>query len=257
MNKLDNLKKDRDFIMTHLIYGYPDIKTSLEIAKAMEKGGSSILEIQLPFSDPIADGPTIVGACQKALEKPKTVKGYIDFIRKISNSVSIPIVVMSYTNPMIKYGVNKFIKEISDAGASGVIIADLPLDSEEGKLMVASCRKYNIYPVTVLSPGVPIDRVKELSKYMMGFIYCTSRQGVTGADSHFDKNLSDFIKNIREIKNIPVAVGFGVKDKKDVKNLLKICDIVIAGSVFIKAIENTPSNKVYKKIKDTVKDLID
>lgn len=255
INKLDSLPKDQPQLMTHLIYGYPSVESSLVIAQAMERGGSSILEIQLPFSDPIADGETIVKACQDALQTPKPLQKYVDFIAQVSKVVNLPIVVMSYVNPILHHGIEKFVAEAARAGVSAIILADLPFDTLEGKQFVAACKKENVHPILILSPGVPIKRLTSLVGQSSGFIYCTSKQGTTGANSMFDTNLASFIKSLKSLTDTPIAIGFGVKDHQDVKKLSAISNIVVAGSVFIKAIQGVAEKDIAAVIRKKVESL--
>lgn len=244
-----NTKLMNKKLMTHFIYGFPTENKSLEIAKALNKYGANILEVQFPFSDPIADGPTIIEACQKSLEKEKTIDNFISFLEKIKEEVDIPITVMSYANPIYKFGIEKFVKEISKIKVYGLIIPDLPFDTEEGEELLNACKKYKVNPILVLSPGISIERVKSLINFSKGFIYCTSKKGTTGGSGKFDKNLNKFVDELRSLTKLPIAIGFGVKNKKDIKQLEKVADIVIAGSVFINEIQR----KQYKYISHTIK----
>ena len=142
---------------------------------------------------------------------------------------------MSYLNPVFRFGIPKFVKTIRDTGASALIIPDCPFDSEEGRDLLAACATYDIALIPVVSPGVPKERLQSLAKDARGFVYCTSRQGITGANSAFAKTLRNFLQELRGTINLPIAVGFGVKSAADVSSLKRHADIVIAGSVFVAA----------------------
>jgi tryptophan synthase alpha subunit len=238
--------------MAHMIAGYPTIPESVHVAKALVKGGADIIEVQIPFSDPMADGPTIAVACEEALKKGTTVAKALDVVKKVAQ-MGRPVVVMTYMNPIYRYGTPKFIETISKAGAVGLIVPDCPFDTKEGWSLLATCKAAGISLIPVVSPGVPKERLQAIAsaggKDATGFWYCTTRQGITGATSIFSSGLARFINMLREVSDLPVAVGFGVKSRKDVQDLSKIADIVIAGSVFVAAL------KAQKSVEKTMRQL--
>lgn len=241
------VKSGKPLFMAHMIAGYPTISESVQVAKALAKGGADILEVQIPFSDPMADGPTIAVACEEALKKGTTVAKALEVIKKVAQ-MGKPVVVMTYMNPIYRFGIPKFIETISKAGATGLIVPDCPFDTQEGWSLLATCKAAGIALIPVVSPGVPKGRLQTLAKDSTGFWYCTTRQGITGATSIFSSGLAAFINTIRSISNLPVAVGFGVKSRKDVKDLSKVADIVIAGSVFVAAARENKSTTSIREI---------
>src|SRR3989344_6016840 len=252
-NKLDNLFKTgkRPFFMAHMISGYPTMRDSEKVAEALVKGGADIIEVQIPFSDPMADGPTIAVACEEALKGGTTVAQSLALIKKVA-ALGKPVAVMSYINPVFRFGIPAFVKTISQAGASALIIPDCPFDTEEGEALLTACKESDIYLIPVVSPGVPKERLEQLAKDSRGFVYCTSRQGITGANSRFAKELFDFVKELKSIFKLPIAVGFGVKSRDDVATLSKHADIVIAGSVFVNAVKTG----AVPNIENTVRELL-
>lgn len=260
MNNLEQLlhpstplgvKKGKPFFMAHMIAGYRSDTESEAVAQALVKGGADIIEMQIPFSDPMADGPTIAVASEEALKAGATVAKSLELVKKVA-ALGKPVAVMSYTNPVYRYGLPKFVKTIADAGASALIVPDCPFDSEEGQALIVACKENNIAFIPVVSPGVPEERLKVLAKDASGFIYCTSRQGITGANSKFAKELFDFVRELKEVFELPIAVGFGVKSKEDVAELSKVADIVIAGSVFLNVIKNSGIESVEKNVRELV-----
>ena len=235
------VKKGKPFFMAHMIAGYPSMSESEKVAETLARGGADIIELQIPFSDPMADGPTIAVACEEALKNGVTVKGSLTLLSKVSRWGK-PVVVMSYTNPVYRFGIPAFVKTIQEAGANALIVPDCPFDSEEGTALIAAGNEYDVAIIPVVSPGVPEERLKRLAHDARGFVYCTTRQGITGATSKFAKELSDFVGTAKKIFNLPIAVGFGVKSRADVKALSKIADIVIAGSVFVNTIKKSGAN---------------
>jgi tryptophan synthase alpha chain len=261
MNSLDQLfkEKNKGLFMAHMIAGYPTMEESEKVARALAcpepvegvKGGADIIELQIPFSDPMADGPTIAVASEEALKAGATVAKSLALLEKVAK-LGKPVAVMSYTNPVFRFGIPKFVKTISDAGASALIVPDCPFDTEEGQALLAACKENNIYLIPVVSPGVPKERLQQLAKDSKGFVYCTSRQGITGANSKFAKTLFDFVKELKEIFNLPIAVGFGVKSKEDVSQLREHADIVIAGSYFVNIVKSSGSSAVEKTVRELI-----
>ncbi len=235
-----------------MIAGYPSMPTSEKVAAALVKGGADIIELQIPFSDPMADGPTIAVACEESLKGGTTVIRSLGLLKKVSK-LGKPVAVMSYINPVFKYGIPAFVKAISAAGASALIVPDCPFDTPEGGALLAACKEHNICLIPVVSPGVPEDRLEALAKNSSGFVYCTSRRGTTGANSAFAKDLLDFVAELKSIFKLPIAVGFGVKSRSDVKQLAKHADIVIAGSVFVSVLKK---NKTAAAVGKAMKGLI-
>jgi len=238
MNNLEAVlaNKTKTLFMAHMIAGYPSVDESEKVAEALVKGGVDIIELQIPFSDPMADGPTIAVACEEALAAGATVSSSMTLLSKVIEEGK-PVAVMSYLNPMYRMGIPTFVETIAKAGASALIVPDCPFDSEEGQALLAACKEHDVYFIPVVSPGVPRERLEQLAKDSRGFVYCTTRQGITGATSKFAKNLFDFVDELKEVFKLPIAVGFGVKSKEDVATLGKHADIVIAGSVFVNAIK--------------------
>ena len=253
MNSLEKLltesKDKKPLFMAHMIVGYPTVQDSEKVAEALVKGGANIIELQIPFSDPMADGPAIAVASDEAIKAGATVAKSLALLEKVA-ALGKPIAVMSYINIPFRYGISKFVKKIAEAGASALIVPDCPFDTEEGRALLTACKENDVFLGPVVSPGVPRERLEALARDSKGFIYCTSRQGITGANSKFAKELFDFVKELKEIFKLPIAVGFGVKSKEDVQLLAEHADIVIAGSVFVNVIKNTGVDAVGKAIQE-------
>ena len=253
MNKLEKLfaGKTKTLFMAHMIAGYPTIADSEKVAEALAKGGADIIELQIPFSDPMADGPAIAVASDEAIKAGATVAKSLALLQKLAK-LGKPMAVMTYVNIAFRYDIPKFVKTIAKAGASALIVPDCPFDTEEGRELLSACKENDVYLIPVVSPGVPKERLEQLAKDSRGFVYCTSRQGITGANSKFAKELFDFVKGLKQIFNLPIAVGFGVKSKEDVAELAKVADIVIAGSVFVSLIKTTGISEVEKTVRELV-----
>ena len=228
----------RPLSMCHFIAGFPTLSESEKIARSLISGGADIIEIQIPFSDPMADGPAIASACQDALRVGGNVKKTLALAKKLSKLKS-PIVLMSYINPIFKYGIHAFVRDAAKAGISGLIIPDAPFDSAEGQILITEARRHAICMIPVISPGVPYKRLQELAKDASGFVYCTSRQGTTGANSRFATDLQMYLEDARRAFELPLGLGFGINTRSDFKAAAARADIVIAGSVFVHAIRES------------------
>ena len=260
MNKLEEflhpstslgVKKGKPFFMAHMIAGYPTMADSEKVAEALAKGGADIIELQIPFSDPMADGPTIAVASEEALKAGATVASSLILLSTLER-LGKPVAVMTYLNPVFRYGIPKFVKTIADAGASALIVPDCPFDTEEGQTLLTACKEHDVCLIPVVSPGVPRERLEQLAKDGSGFVYCTSRQGITGANSKFAQDLFDFVADLKTIFKLPIAVGFGVKSKEDVQQLAEHADIVIAGSVFVNVVKTAGIDTLEKTMRDLI-----
>lgn len=258
MNNLEQTLTNRSkpLFMAHMIAGYPTMDDSEKVADALVKGGADIIELQIPFSDPMADGPAISVASDEAIKAGATVAKSLSLLEKVAK-LDKPIAVMTYVNIPFRYDIAKFVRTIAQAGASALIVPDCPFDTEEGREFLAACKENNVFLIPVVSPGVPKERLEQLAKDSRGFVYCTSRQGITGANSKFAKELFDFVQELKEIFKLPIAVGFGVKSKEDVTELAKVADIVIAGSVFVNVIKDSHKNNLAPLVEKAMRALKD
>ncbi len=228
--------ENRDILlMTHIVMGYPSFEASMEIVEQMVTSGVDIMELQIPFSEPMADGPVILKANQKALEAGATVKKCFDFAREAAKRFDIPFLFMTYYNILYKYGVAQFADHMAQAGIKGAIIPDLP--PEEGKEYAQAMEKNDLCPVYIFSPATTDERMQYLSSCGKGFIYCMARKGVTGKDTDFSNDLGDYLVRCRHATELPLAVGFGVKGKADVDYLKGNADIAVIGSQTIRIVE--------------------
>lgn len=242
------VKSGKPLFMAHMIAGFPTMTDAEKVAEALARGGADIIELQIPFSDPMADGPTIAVACEEALKGGTSVASSLELLKKVC-ALGKPVAVMSYINPVFRYDIPRFVKTIRDAGASALIVPDCPFDTPEGRQLLVACKENDVYLIPVVSPGVPKERLKQLAKDSRGFVYCTTRQGITGATGAFAQSLFDFVSGLKDIFKLPIAVGFGVRSKEDVRQLAAHADIVIAGSIFVATIKNGVPGAVEKTIR--------
>ena len=236
-------------LMTHVIVGYPSVEDTFKLVKLMAKLGVDIMELQIPFSDPLADGPTIMRACEKSLENGTKVKDAFTVMKQLNSEVEIPLLFMAYYNTVFVYGVEKFCKDAKKSGVSGLIVPDMPLEEEPQEHFYASAKQSGLHVIHVLSPASTEERMKKNSKLATGFIYCTARQGITGAKDQLDPALGSFLKRVRKHFTMPVAVGFGISKKEHLKVLEKEADIAIIGSAIIEIINKSDKNNLENNIK--------
>lgn len=235
--------KNKIKIMTHVIAGYPDLDTSEQLVHVMAKNGADLIEIQIPFSDPLADGPTIMTANQKALDNGITPEDCFRLVKKLNESVSVPLLFMTYINIPYQIGIEPFIQRSAESGISGLIIPDIPFD-ERNENYIQITRKYGLHPIQVVSPGVELERLKQITKIASGFIYTTLKVGITGARKQIEKNGLSFINTIKRVTHLPVAAGFGISTSQQVKQLQGIADVVVIGSHMINLFNNHGIKKV-------------
>jgi tryptophan synthase alpha subunit len=252
MNNLESVLKEtagkQTLFMSHCIAGFPTTAQSKQVALALTQSGADIIELQIPFSDPMADGPTIAAACQEALSCGITVHDVLLLAGEIVSKSKKPLVIMSYLNPVFRYGIAKFVRDAARAGVSGFIIPDAPFDSPEGRELLRACAEHNVVLIPVVSPGVPEERLRVIAKDARGFVYCTSRQGITGANSNFAKELARYLTSMKDIFGLPVGLGFGIRTRADVEMSAKSADIIIAGSVFVEAIRQKGNTTAAQRV---------
>ena len=220
-------------IMTHIVAGYPSLKESEDMVMAMSEAGVSFIEIQIPFSDPVADGSTIMQASQAALENGVKVEDCFKMMRRLSKKIQTPLLFMTYYNILHNYGVEKFCKDAKEAGCYGFIVPDIPIDEEKQEHYLELCDKYGLNPIQVISPITPESRLKEVAKHARGCVYCVSRYGTTGAQEDLNPELASYLKKVRKHVDLPLAVGFGISKKSHVAAVCKHADIAVIGSAFI------------------------
>jgi tryptophan synthase alpha chain len=228
----DKLEKKGILLMTHIVIGYPDLKASSDLVRAMVESGVDLMELQIPFSEPIADGPVIESANQRALAGGITVARCLEFSRAAAAAHPIPFLFMSYYNILFKYGVERFAAAAEEAGLAGAIVPDLP--PEEGTEYLSAMRARGLAPVMLYAPSTPEARMREIAAAGGGFVYCVARKGVTGLDTAFGAELAGYLKRARRATDLPLAVGFGIKEKKDVDFLRGKADIAVIGSEMIR-----------------------
>ncbi len=240
-------RKTKDIlIMTHIVIGYPSLEESFELVETMVEAGVDLMELQVPFSEPIADGPVILHANQKALSGRTSVQDCFDFAGNAVKRFDIPFLFMSYYNILFKYGVHDFSMKMADEGLKGAIVPDLP--HEEAGDYLDAMEENSLAPIFIFSPTTSDERMKTISSFAEGFIYCVARKGVTGLDTSFSEQLGNYLGRCRRAVNLPLALGFGVKDKPDVDFIKGKADIAVIGTQTIRLMEKDGIKAVGKFI---------
>lgn len=241
-------------LMTHIVAGYPDLQTSEKLLKLMAENGADFVEIQIPFSDPVADGPTIMQANQKSLEAGTKVADCFELMKKATKIGSgTKFLFMTYFNILHHYGVEKFCKKAAECGCYGLIVPDMPLDEEPQEKYLENCKKYGLKAVQVISPLTPERRLKMIAKVADGLVYCVSKFGTTGQDSELNPQLSSYLRKVKKYIKVPLAVGFGISTRAHVEAVWREAEIAVIGSKIINILNE--NNGDLKKVEEFMKGL--
>lgn len=225
-------------LIAYITAGYPDLASSLELVSRLEEWGCDIIELGIPFSDPLADGVTIQETTFKALQRGITAKHCFELAAKLREKMTIPLLFMTYYNILLKYGLKDFCRSSREAGIDGLIVADMPPD-EAGELE-KEARKNGIDIVFLLSPNSSDKRISLVAKHSTGFIYLVSVTGVTGAREALPQDLAGFVKKVRSFTAKPLCVGFGISTEAQAAQVGQIADGVIVGSRLLQLIDSPP-----------------
>ena len=242
--------KSREALIGYVTVGYPNTEATLEIVPALVENGCDIIELGIPFSDPLADGPIIQKSSHESLRQGITPEKCIDVARKLKVMIDAPLIFMGYYNPVLHYGVKAFCQQSAEAGIDGFIIPDLP--PEEGLELEKMATEHGIDMIYLLAPTSDDERIDIVTKKSTGFIYLVSITGVTGSGTELPPELENFVTKVRRKTSKPLCVGFGITNPEQAKRVASIADGIIVGSRIIKLIEEDPS---LGKMKSFVKDL--
>lgn len=257
MSRITEAFKNKPIFMPYFPLGYPNLDTSIDVIEALAKNGADLIEVGLSFSDPLADGPVIQKATQIALENGITVKKSLEAVKEIRRrGVDIPLILMGYYNPMLAYGLEKFIHDACDAGADGFIIPDLPMEEADEFHIALSvveaqggdtnhpstaplrgfAQDGGLPLIQMLAPTTSNERMEMIARNAKGFIYLVSVTGVTGERKSISEDLGELINRVREHASVPVCVGFGIGTPEQAKQVGVLADGVIVGSACVKLI---------------------
>lgn len=213
--------------------GDPDIETTYELIKTMAANGADIVEIGIPFSDPIAEGPVIQEADLRALSAGTTTDALFDLVVRLRKEIDIPLIFMTYMNPIYVYGTERFMKRCAEVGIDGVIVPDVPF--EEKAELSSYCKANGIDLISMIAPTSE-KRIEAIAKEAEGFIYCVSSLGVTGVRSEITTDIGTMVKHVKAVTDVPVAVGFGISTPEQAKKMAALSDGAIVGSAIVKIV---------------------
>jgi len=253
MSRISSVFKQRKHkaLIGYITVGYPDMDSTLKAARLLDESGCDIIELGIPFSDPLADGVTIQNATHMALLNGVTVKKCLEIASQIRSSVNIPLVFMGYLNPVLHYGPEKFCSACAAAGIDGLIIPDLP--PGELPALDEAAGKHGIDMICFLAPNSSEERIKEIAGKTKGFIYVVSVTGVTGVREGFSTGLKEFISRVRKATDLPLCIGFGISGPEQARQAAGMADGIIIGSKIIQLMEN--GDKSYGKLQAFVKEI--
>jgi len=245
-------RKAESALICYIVAGYPNTRTSQQVINALMKGGADMIEIGIPFSDPIADGPTIQTASNSALSRGMTPEKALQLARNVRRShPKLPLLAMTYSNILIRAGMEKFMRQSKECGFDGFILPDMPI--EEADAYSATASKLNLATVFLVSPNTPESRLRKVVASTSGLIYIVSVYGITGARNSFEKYTLNTIKGVKHVagKKVPVAVGFGISTPIHVKSMINAgADAVIVGSAIIDKISDLPRKRMLQNLEN-------
>jgi tryptophan synthase alpha chain len=225
----------RTRLITYVTAGDPDLARSREVVRALARGGAAAIEIGVPFSDPIADGPVIQRASERALAAGGTLESALTLVEDVRGDVAIPLVLFTYVNPVLRLGVDRFVTRAAAAGVDGVLLLDLPI--EESSAMRGALDAKGIDQIFLVSPTTSDVRLREAARLGRGFLYAISRLGVTGATSTVSSAAAPLVSRIRSVASLPVALGFGISRPDHVQQVMTYADAAVVGSAIVRVIE--------------------
>lgn len=237
MNRIETLFENNQ--KAHIAYitaGDGGIKRSYEAAMALIKGGVNMLEIGIPFSDPVADGPVIQRASQRAIASGTTLKDILWLVKEIRKTSDAPLVLFSYLNPLLKASGSGFFKDAKEAGVDGLLLVDCPI--EESHAIRDTCAANQIDLISVITPATPMARIQYINQHAQGFLYYACRKGTTGVRNGLPDGFQEKMAAIKAHVTLPIVVGFGISNQEMAREAYRVADGVVVGSLFVKAIED-------------------
>lgn len=224
----------RPGLVTYITAGDPDLPRTADILRALDRAGADVLEVGVPFSDPLADGPVIQRATERALAAGTTLAGVLGMLAGVRAELRAPIVIFSYANPILRYGAEKFADDAAHAGVDGVLVLDLPIEEADDFRALLAARGIDI--ILLLSPTTTDERLRKAAALGSGFLYAISRLGVTGARDAVADGAQEMVERIRAVSGLPVALGFGISKPEHVREVGRWADAAVVGSALVSVI---------------------
>jgi tryptophan synthase alpha chain len=248
MSRLNNLfqQKNSRILNVYCTAGYPTLQSTVNIMRSLQENGADLIELGMPYSDPLADGPVIQASSAKALQNGMTISTLFDQLKDFRKDITVPVILMGYLNPLLQYGFDRFCARAAEAGIDGIIIPDIPMYEFEMEYS-AIIKKYGLDFIFLVTPETSEERIKKLDQLSTGFLYAVSSSSITGSDKDFSP-VETYLQKLYEMKlKNPVLVGFGIKDKSTFDAACKYANGAIIGSAYIKALEANENVNVATK----------
>jgi len=244
-------RKQNGILNVYCTAGYPRLESTIGVMKCLQANGADLVELGMPYSDPLADGPVIQASGTKALENGMTISKLFDQLKDFRKEIKVPVILMGYLNPLLQYGFEKFCAKAAEVGIDGLIIPDIPIYEYE-KEYKAIIKKYDLDFIFLVTPETSEERIKKLDELSSGFLYAVSSSSITGSDKDFS-TVENYLKRLKEMNlQNPVLVGFGIKDRTTFQAACKYANGAIIGSAYIKALENSDTEEATKKFLEGV-----
>jgi len=239
-------KKQNGILNVYCTAGYPELESTIEVMRCLQANGADLIELGMPYSDPLADGPVIQASSTKALQNGMTISKLFEQLNDFRKNITVPVILMGYLNPLLQYGFEKFCTKAAEVGIDGLIIPDIPIFEYENEYK-EMIQKYGLDFIFLVTPETSEDRIKKLDELSSGFLYAVSSSSITGSEKDF-LAVENYLKRLQEMNlQNPVLVGFGIKDKTTFQAACKYANGAIIGSAYIKAIENRKTEEATKK----------
>jgi len=227
-------KEGRKALIIYLCAGDPSLEATMTAVKELAAAGADIIELGVPFSDPVADGPVIQAASNRALASGTNLRKVVELVQELRAQVTIPLVLMSYYNPLLQYGLTRLAADLATAGGDGLIIPDLSL--EESSPLREALGAEGMAAIHLVAPTTPGERLKKIAAAASGFIYCVSLTGVTGIREGLPPGIKEYLLRVRAVTDLPLSIGFGISNPEQARLLAPLCDGIIVGSAFIRTL---------------------
>ncbi len=249
------LKEDRKGgLIPFITAGDPSLDTTRELLFALGRAGADVIELGVPFSDPIADGPVIQRASQRALLNGTNVAQILELVTEVREELAVPIVIFSYLNPLLQFGLKRFASEAARAGVDGVLLTDMPAGETTGFAEDLSAQSLDL--ISLVAPTSTNARLEIISEHARGFIYAVSRTGVTGATTKSSDEAERLVARVRGVSDLPIAVGFGISNAQQVGEVWRYAEAAVVGSAIVAEIERAENGDVVERVEEFVRELL-
>jgi tryptophan synthase alpha chain len=232
-------------LVTYITAGDPDLARTGDLLRALPRAGADVIEVGVPFSDPLADGPVIQRASERALRSGTTLARVLDLVARVRGEIDTPLVLFTYANPLERMGYGPFVARARDAGLDGVLVLDLPID--EAAPLAGSLREVGLSPIFLVSPTTPAERVRRAGELGSGFLYAISRLGVTGVQRSLSDDAASVVAMARQVSSLPIALGFGISTPEQVRAACAIADAAVVGSAIVRVIGEAANGDVVER----------